>query len=153
MLLRVESSSLTLTTSRFVYHVRLYRGQLFVFLTVEFFDRHVCRLEDSHMNAAAAVLAPVAPPPMLADADAAALLAVAALPPMLAEAAAAALLAGAAPPPVLADAAAAALLAPGGPPPVRTGHAAVVTTRRGQNTFINPGLTQFTLIYKCADNV
>eukprot|EP00964_Phaeocystis_antarctica_P122311 scaffold85981_cov98-Phaeocystis_antarctica.AAC.1 len=52
----------------------------------------------------------------------------------------------------LANAAAAAFLAPGGPPPVRTGHA-VVTTRRGQNTFINPGLTQFTLIYKCADNV
>ena len=89
----VGSSSLTLTTSRFVNHARLYCGQLLVFLTVEFFDRHVCRLEDSHMNAAAALLALAALPPVLAEATATAVLALAALTPVLAEAAAAAVLA------------------------------------------------------------
>ena len=41
-------------------------GELFVFyFTVELFD--VYRLEDSHMNATAAVLAPAALPPVLAQ--------------------------------------------------------------------------------------
>ena len=48
------------------------------------------------MLAAAAVLAPAVPPPVLAEAAAAALLAVVALPPVLAEAAAAAIFAPAA---------------------------------------------------------
>ena len=58
-------SSLTLTTSRLVHHARLYCGELFVFLAVEFFD--ILRLKDSHMNAAGALLARVAPPPVLAE--------------------------------------------------------------------------------------
>ena len=62
--------------------------------------------------AAAALLAPGALTPVLADALAAAFLAIVTLPSMLAFAAAAALFAPAALPPVLADAAAAALLAP-----------------------------------------
>jgi hypothetical protein len=70
------------------------------------------------LTAAAAILAPVAPPTVLADAAAAALLAPAAPPPVLAEATAAALLALAAPPPVLTKAATAALLAPAAPTPV-----------------------------------
>ena len=72
------------------------------------------------MTAAAALLAAVALPPVLADAGTAALLAIAAPPTMLADAAATALLAILALPPVLADAAAAALLARAAPPPVRT---------------------------------
>ena len=95
----VGSSSLTPTTSRFENHARVHCGELFVFFTVEFFD--VYRLEDSHMNATAAVLALAALPPVLAEATAAAVLAPAALPPMLAEAAAAAVLALAALPHVL----------------------------------------------------
>ena len=79
---------------------------------------NLCRLEDSHGTAAAALLALAAPPPVLADTGAAAVLAPAALPPVRADAAAAALLALAAPPTVLADAAAAALLAPAALPPV-----------------------------------
>ena len=70
------------------------------------------------MTAAAALLAAVAPPPVLADAAAATVLALAAVPPVLAEAAAAAVLAIVAMPPVLADAAAAALLALAALPPV-----------------------------------
>ena len=77
MLSEHSSSSLTLTTSRFGNHVRLHCGDLFVFFTVELFD--VYRLEDSHMNATAAVLAPAALPPVLADAAAATVLAVAEL--------------------------------------------------------------------------
>ena len=73
-------SSLTLTTSRLVHHARLYCGELFVFLAVEFFD--ILRLEDSHMNAAGALLARVAPPPVLAEAAASAVLALAALAPV-----------------------------------------------------------------------
>ena len=49
---------------------------------VELFD--LCRLEENHGAAVAAVLAPAAPPPVLANAAAAAVLAVAALPPVLA---------------------------------------------------------------------
>ena len=91
--------------------LRLFLGR--IFLPVGFLD--LCCLEYSHVFAfgflALALLAPNAPPPMLADAAAAALLAVGALPPVLTDAATAALLALAAPPPVLADAAAAAVLA------------------------------------------
>ena len=87
------------------------------------FDRR--RVEhDSFLTSAAAILAPVAPPPVLADAAAAALLAPAAPPPVLAEAAAAAVLALAALPTVLTKAATAALLAPAAPPPVLAGAAA-----------------------------
>ena len=57
-------------------------------------------MTDSHMNATAAVLAPAALPPVLADAAAAALLAPFAPPPVLAEGPATALLALAALPPV-----------------------------------------------------
>ena len=95
------------------------------FLLVEFLDR--CRCENNHANSAAALLAPVAPPPVLADAATTALLAAVAHPPVLADAAAAALLALAALPPVLANAAAAALLAHVAPPAVRTGHASSET--------------------------
>ena len=79
---------------------------IWLFLPAEFVD--LCRIEDGHVTAA--LLAPAAHAPMLAEPAAAALLAGAALPPMLADAAAAALLAQGAPPPVLADTAAAALL-------------------------------------------
>ena len=65
------------------------------------FDRHRVK-HDKFLTAAAALLAPIAPPPVLTEATAAALLAIAA------------------PPTVLADAAAAALLAPVALPPVRT---------------------------------
>ena len=79
---------------------------------------NLCRLEDSHGTAAAALLALAAPPPVLADTGAAAVLAPAAIPPVLAKSAGAALLAIAAPPPVLTDVATAALLAPAAPPPM-----------------------------------
>ena len=110
------------------------RGDLWVLLPVELFD--LCRVDESHGTAAAALFALAAPPPVLtdtaaaavlalaappsvfADATAAALLAIAALPPVLADATAAALLAPAALPLVLAEAAAAALLADDAPPPV-----------------------------------
>ena len=103
-------------------------------LVVDYFD--LCRLEGSHVTAAAALLAPpafpavvadaataaflalAAHPLVLTDAGTAALLAVVALPPVLADLAATAVLALAAPPPVLTDAAAAALLAHTAPPPV-----------------------------------
>ena len=109
---------------------------IWVLLPVELFD--LCRLDESHVTAAAAllalaalpsmladaaaaaVLAQGAPPPVLADAAAAAVLALGALPPVLAKAAAAAVLARGALSPVLADAAAAALLAPAALPPVFT---------------------------------
>eukprot|EP00964_Phaeocystis_antarctica_P159529 scaffold130595_cov36-Phaeocystis_antarctica.AAC.1 len=61
---------------------------MWILLPIEFFDLR--RLEEGHWTAIGAILAPGAPPPVLADA------------------AAAALLAGAAPPSVIADAAAAA---------------------------------------------
>ena len=98
----------------------LHRGEPLIglFLLVDYFD--LCRLEGSHVTAAAALLALAAPLPVLADAGAAALLALPALPPVLADAAAAAVLAAAALPPVLADAAAAALLAGAALPPVLT---------------------------------
>ena len=96
----------------------MHRGDqlIWVLLPVELFD--LCRLEESHVTAAAALLARGAPPPVLADAAAAALLAPAALPPVLAEATAAAVLASAAPPPMLAEATAAAVLAVAALPPV-----------------------------------
>ena len=75
-----------------------------------------CIIADAGVSVA--LLASVAPPPVLAEAGAAALLALAAPPPVLADAGAAALLATAAPPPVLADAGAAALLASVALPPV-----------------------------------
>ena len=73
-----------------------------VIVNLVYFDR--CRLEKDYgfLTAAAALLAP------------------AALPPVLAEAAAAALLAHVAPPPMLADAAATTLPAEVALPPVRT---------------------------------
>jgi len=110
--------TLALTTSRPANHACLHRGEplIWILLPVELFD--LSRLEENHGAAAAAVLAPAAPPPVLADAAAAAVLAPVALPPVLADAAAAAVLAVAALPPVLAEAAAAAVLAPAAPPPV-----------------------------------
>ena len=88
-----------------------------IFLAVEvYFD--LCRLENSHVTAAATLLALAALPSMLANAATAALLARAAMPSVLADAGAAALLAAAASPPVLADAAATALLADAALPPV-----------------------------------
>jgi hypothetical protein len=115
---------LALTTPRPTNQTCLHRGDplIWVLLPVELFD--LCRLEEHHGTATAAVLAPAAPPPVLADATAAAVLAPAALPPVLAEAAAAAVLAPAAPPPMLADAAAAAVLAPAAQPPVLADSAA-----------------------------
>ena len=123
MLSEHSSSSLTLTTSRFGNHVRLHCGDLFVFFTVELFD--VYRLEDSHMHAAAALLALAALPPVLAEAATATVLAPAALSPVLAKASfAAALLTLAALPSVLADAATAAVLALATLPAMRTAHCA-----------------------------
>ena len=88
--------TLALTTPRPTNHARLHRGDalIWVLLPVELFD--LCRLEESHGTAAAALFAHAAHPPVLADATAAALLAPAALPPVIAKAAAAALLADAA---------------------------------------------------------
>ena len=94
--------TLALTTSRPTNHACLHRGDqlIWVLLPVEIFD--LCRLEESHGAATAALLALAAHPPVLADAATATLLALAALPPVLADTAAAALLADAAHPPVLA---------------------------------------------------
>ena len=106
------------TTSRPTNQACLHRWDplIWVLLPVKLFD--LCRLDENHVTTAAAVLAPVALPPVLAEAAAAAVLAPAALPPVLTDAAAAALLATVAPPPVLADAAAAAILAAAALPPV-----------------------------------
>ena len=83
---------------------------IWVLLPVELLD--LCRLEEHHRTATAAVFAPAAPLPVLANAAAAAVLAPGALPPVLADAAAAAVRASVASLPVLlAEAAAAALLA------------------------------------------
>ena len=114
----IQGLTLTLTTSRPTNHACLQRGYplIWILLPVELID--LSRLEENHWAAAAAVLAPAAPPPVLADASAAAVLAPVAHPPVLADATAAALLAHAAHPPVLADAAAAAVLATAAPPPV-----------------------------------
>ena len=90
-----------------------------VLLPVELLN--LCRLEEHHGTATAAVLAPAALPPVLAEAAATAILAPTALPSVLAEAAATASLALVAPPPVLADAAAAALVALAAFSAVRTG--------------------------------
>ena len=89
-----ERLTLALSTSRPANQACLHGWYplIWVLLPVELFDR--CRLDESHVAAAAALLALAAP-----------------LPSVLAEAAAAALLAHAAHPPVLADAAAATLLA------------------------------------------
>ena len=110
--------ALTFTTSRPTNRACLDRWDplIWVFLPVELLD--LCRLEEHHGTATAAVFAPAAPLPVLAEATAAAVLALGTPPPVLAEAAAAAVLAPAAPPPVLADAAAAAVLAAVAPPPV-----------------------------------
>ena len=135
-------STLALATSRCSNHACLHRGEpltcLFLVVVDNKFD--LGRLQNNHVITAAALLAPVAPPPVPADAAAAAVLALGAappvladaaaaalpapatLPPVLAEAAAAALLALGTPPSVLAEAAAAALLALAAPPPVRTWH-------------------------------
>ena len=116
--LRVLSLTLALTTSRPTDHACLHRGDrlIWVLLPVEPFD--LCRLEESHVTAAAAPFALAAHPPVFAYATAATVLALAALPPVLAEAAAATVLAPAAVPPVLADGATAALLALGAQPSV-----------------------------------
>ena len=107
--------TLALTTSRPANQACLYRWHplIWVLLPVEFLD--LCRLDESHLTAASALLALAALPPVLADAAAAAVFAQGTPPPVLAETAAAALLANTALPPVLADAAAAALLAPAAP--------------------------------------
>ena len=109
---------LALSTTRPSNQTRLHGEDqlIWVLLPVELFDS--CRLKDSHLAAAAALLATAALPPVLADAAAAAVLAPAAPLTVLADAAAAAVLADAALPPVLAEAAAAALLAPAALPPV-----------------------------------
>jgi hypothetical protein len=83
----VRDSTLTLaltTASRPTNHECWHRGDPLIWdlLPVELFD--LCRLEENHGAAVAAVLAPAAPPPVLANAAAAAVLAVAALPPVLA---------------------------------------------------------------------
>ena len=106
------------TTSRPANQACLHRWDplIWVLLPVELFD--LCRLDESHVTAAAALLAPAALPPMLAEAAAPTVLAHAALPPVLADATAAAVLALAALPPVLAEAATAALLALAARPPV-----------------------------------
>ena len=112
--------TLALTTPRPTNHVRLHRGHplIWILLPVELLD--LFRLEESHVTAAAALVALAAPPLVLADAAAAALLADAAHPPVLANAFAAPVLTGAAPPPVFADGAAAAVLALLALPPVLT---------------------------------
>ena len=113
--------TLALTTSRpTTNHACLHRGDqlIWVLLPVELND--LCRLEEGHGTAGAALFAPAAPPPVLADAAAAALLAFGALPPVLADAAAAAVLADTALPSVVADATAATVLALLASPPVLT---------------------------------
>ena len=131
MFLDLDSLTLAFTTLRPTNRTSFDRRNplMLILLPIRLVD--LCRLENSHGTAAAALFAPFAPPPVLADASAAALLAPAALPPVLADAAAAAVLALAALPPVLADAAAAALLAVVAPPPVRTTgrHMSVPTAR------------------------
>ena len=111
MFLDLESLTLALTTLRPTNRTSFDRRNplMLVLLPIRLVD--LCRLENSHGTAAAALFAPFAPPPVLADASAATLLAPAALPPVLADAGAAALLALAALPAVVADAGAAALLA------------------------------------------
>ena len=110
--------TLALTTSRPTYCACLHRWDplIWLLLLVECFD--LCRLEESHGTAEAALLALAAHPPVLADAATAALFADAAHPPVLADTAAAAFLADAAHPPMLAKAAAAALFAIEALPPV-----------------------------------
>ena len=111
MFLDLDSPTLAFTTLRPTNRTSFDRRNplMLVLLPIRLVD--LCRLENSHGTAAAALFAPFAPPPVLADASAAALLAPAALPPVLADTGAAALLALAAPQPVLADTGAAALLA------------------------------------------
>ena len=112
------SLTLALTTSRPTDHACLHRGDrlIWVLLPVEPFD--LCRLEESHVTAAAAPFALAAHPPVFAYATAAAVLALAALPPVLAEVSASALLAHPTSPPVLADVDTAAVLALRTLPPV-----------------------------------
>ena len=120
----------------------LHRGHalvLGIFLAVEvYFD--LCRLENSHVTAAATLLALAALPSMLANAAAATLLALAALPSMLANAATAALLARAAMPSVLADAGAAALLAAAASPPVLADAAATALLADAASSAMRTGV-------------
>ena len=113
-------STLALSTSRFSNHVCYHRGEPLAWLFLVFVGTKLDlgRVQNNHTVTAAALLAPAALPPVLADTATATLLADAAPPPVLANAAAAALLALVALPPVLADATAAALLADAAPPPV-----------------------------------
>ena len=76
--------ALALATPRPTNHACLHRGHplIWVLLPVEFFDLR--RLKESHVTAAAALLAHAAHPFVIADAAAAAVLAPAALPPVLA---------------------------------------------------------------------
>ena len=101
MLLDLDSLTLAFTTLRPTNRTSFDRRNplMLVLLPIRLVD--LCRLEDSHGTAAAALFAPVAPPPVLANSAAAAVLATVALSPVLAEAAAAAVLAPAAIPPVL----------------------------------------------------
>ena len=76
---RNESTlTLALTTSRPTNHACLHRGDAFIWLLLPLVLFDLCRLEESHVTAAAALFALAAPPPVLADAAAAALLAIAA---------------------------------------------------------------------------
>ena len=95
-------STLALATSRSSNHVCLPCGEPlpWLFLLVVEIKFDLCRLQNNHVITAATLLAPVAPPPVLAYAAAAALLALAAPSPVLADGAAAALLASAALSPV-----------------------------------------------------
>ena len=89
MFLDLESLTLALTTLRPTNRTSFDRRNplMLVLLPIRLVD--LCRLENSHGTAAAALFAPFAPPPVLADASAAALLAPAALPPVLTNTAAA----------------------------------------------------------------
>eukprot|EP00964_Phaeocystis_antarctica_P116710 scaffold80617_cov54-Phaeocystis_antarctica.AAC.1 len=113
-------ATLALATSWSSIHdvsLHLHRGEPLTWLFLRFeFKYDLCRVKDDHVTAA--LLAPAAPPPVLAEAGATALLAPAALPPVLAEAGATAILAPAALPPVLANAASAALFADAAFPPM-----------------------------------
>ena len=73
--------AVALTAARSANHTCLHRGDplIWVLLPVELFD--LCRLEENQRAAAAAVLAPAAHPPVLAEAAAAAVLAEPAFPP------------------------------------------------------------------------
>ena len=91
----VGGSTLALATSRSSNQVCLHRGEPLIWLLLVVVENKfdLGRLQNNHVVTAAALLAPAALPPVLAEAAAAAVLADAAHPPVLADAAAAAVLA------------------------------------------------------------